>query len=116
MEGLHQCWQVDGELDVFSQPTQVLERVRHALQKMRLALVKSPETVGAQRLHYAYVDVRIIVLHERVALDVYETAEAVEIVIEQFLAQLGWQISLAIIEQRRNVVMQRAFAAALVVK
>ena len=44
------------------------------------------------------------------------SAEAVEIVVEQFLAQLRRQIGLAIVEQRSDVVLQRAFAAALVVE
>ena len=55
-------------------------------------------------------------LHERVAFEVDEAAKAVEIVVEQFLAQLRRQIGLAIVEERGDVVLQRAFAAALVVK
>ena len=43
-------------------------------------------------------------------------ASAVEIVIEQLLAQLRRQIGLAVVEQRSDVVLQRAFAAALVVE
>ena len=55
-------------------------------------------------------------LHEGVALEVDEAGEAVEIVVEQLLAQRGRQIGLAVVEQRGDVVLQRAFAAALVVE
>jgi hypothetical protein len=41
---------------------------------------------------------------------------AVEIVVEQLLAQSRRQIGFAVVEQRRDVVVQRAFAAALVVE
>ena len=43
-------------------------------------------------------------------------AEAIEIVVEQLLAQRRRQIGLAVVEQRRDVVLQRAFAAALVIE
>ena len=105
-----------GSLTLCGQPAQVLERVRHALQKVRLALVESAETVGAQRLHDADVNVGVVVLHECVAVDVDEVAEAVEIVVEQLLAQLRRQVGLAVVEQRGDVVLQGAFAAALVVE
>ena len=63
-----------GSLDVMSQPAQVLQRVGHALQKMRLALIKAAETIGPQRLHDADVHVRVIVLHERCAIEVMKPA------------------------------------------
>ena len=43
-------------------------------------------------------------------------ASRVEIVIEQLLAQLGRQIGLGVVQERSDVVLQRAFAAALVVQ
>src|SRR5712692_4732594 len=50
-EGVHQRWQRDRELDVVKEPAQVFKRVRHALQKMSFAFIKSAKTIGAERLH-----------------------------------------------------------------
>ena len=105
-----------GSLTLLGQPAQVLERVGNALQKMRLALVEAAEAVRAQRLQNAHVDVGVVVLHEGVAVEIDEAGEAVEIVVEQLLAQRRRQIGLAVVEQRRDVVLQRAFAPALVVE
>src|ERR1700738_1796285 len=82
---------------------------------MRLALVKATKSVSAQRLHDAHINVRVVMPKERLALQLYVMTKRVEIVIEQILAQFRWQISLGIVEQRRNVILQRAFAPALVV-
>ena len=98
------------------QPAQVLQRVWHALKKVGLALIEPPVAIGSQGLHDADVNERVIVLHEGFAVNRDETGEAVEIVVEQFLAQLRRQIGLAIEQERRDVVLQRAFAAALVVQ
>ena len=55
-------------------------------------------------------------LHERFALKLDETGKRVEIVIEQLLAQLRRQIGLGVVQKRSNVILQRAFAAALVIQ
>src|ERR1019366_10193796 len=55
-------------------------------------------------------------LHERGAIRIEETGEAIEIVIEQLLAQFRRQVGFGIVQKRSNVVLQRAFAAALVVE
>ena len=116
MQRFQQRGQGDGQLHVMGEPAQVLQRIGHALQKMRLALIKSPETIGSEGLQNAHINVGVIVLHEGFAIDWDVTFQAVEIVVEQLLAQLRRQISLAIVEQRSNVVLQRAFASALVVE
>src|ERR1700756_358400 len=69
LKRVHQCRKSDGQLDVMGQPTQVPQRIRNTLQKMRLALIESAKSVGAESLHDPYIDVRVVVLHERVAID-----------------------------------------------
>ena len=53
LERVHQRGQLDGQRDVMQQPAQILQRVRHTLQEMRFALVKSAKAISAQRLHDA---------------------------------------------------------------
>ena len=55
-------------------------------------------------------------LHEHFALKLDETGKRVEIMIEQLLAQFRRQIGLGIVQKRSDVVLQRAFAAALVIQ
>ena len=116
LERVHQRRQRDGQLDVVKQPAQVFQRVGHALQKMSFALVEAAKSVSAQRLHDADVNVGVVVLHEHFAIELDETGQRVEIVIEQLLAQLRRQIGLGVVEKRRDVVLQRAFAAALIIQ
>ena len=105
-----------GSLTLCGEPAQVLERVGTDCRKCGFALVEAAEAVGAEGLQDADVDVGVVVLHERAAIERDECGEAVEIVVEQLLAQRGRQIGLAVVEQRGDVVLQRAFAAALVVE
>src|SRR5260221_13061785 len=83
---------------------------------MLFALVKTAKSIGAESLHDTDVNVGIVKLHEHGAIEIEETSQAIEIVIEQLLAQLGGQIGLGIIQKRRNIILQRAFSAALVVQ
>src|ERR1700733_781158 len=98
------------------EPAQVFEGVGHALQEVRLPFVEAPETVSAQSLQDADVNVRVVVLHEVCAVYFDVIRKTIEVVVEQLLAQLGRKIGFAIVEKRGNVVLQRAFAAALVVE
>ena len=98
------------------QPAQILQCVGHALQKMDFALVESAKAVSSQGLHDAHINERIVVLHERFTLDLDEAGKRVEIVIEQLLAQFRRQIGFGVVQERSDVVLQRAFAAALVVE
>src|ERR1035437_9385107 len=97
-----------------SQPAQVLQRIGHTLQEMRLTLVESAEAIGPHSLQDTHVNIGVIVLHEGFAVQVDVTGEAIEIVVEQLLTQLRRQIGFAVVEQGGNVVLQRAFAAALI--
>ena len=94
----HQRGQRDGQLHVVQQPAQVFQRVRHALQKMGLTLIETAETVSPQGLHNTHINVGVVVPHEGFAVQRDEVSELVEIVIEQFLAQLWRQISLRVIQ------------------
>src|SRR5258708_14239637 len=98
------------------QPANIFQRIGHALQEMLFALVKTAKSIGAESLHDTDVNVGIVKLHEHGAIEIEETSQAIEIVIEQLLAQLGGQIGLGIIQKRCNIILQRAFAAALAVK
>src|ERR1035437_2007112 len=99
-----------------SQPAQVLQRIGHTLQEMRLTLVESAEAIGPHSLQDTHVNVGVVMLHEGFAVQVDVTGEAIEIVVEQLLTQLRRQIGFAVVEQGGNVVLQRAFAAALIVQ
>ena len=114
-EGGHQGGQRDGQFDMFQQPAQAFQRVGDALQKMGLLLVKTAKAIRAQRLHEADVNVGVVVVHEGVAVEVDESREPLEIVVEQLLAQFGRQVGLGIKQKRGDVVLQCAFAAALIV-
>src|ERR1017187_4611399 len=92
---------------------------------MSLALIKSAKSVGAEGLHDADVHEGVVIVHEGGAIfrlqagglrAAGEIGEAVEIQVEQLLAQLGREIGFGIVEKRGDVILQSAFAAALVVK
>jgi hypothetical protein len=82
MEGFHQGWKGDGQLDMMSKPTEVFQGIGNALEKMRLALIKASEAIGSQGLHDADVNVRVVVLHEGCAVDRDESGKALEIVVK----------------------------------
>ena len=79
------------------QPAKVLQGIRHALQKMCLALIKAAKAIRAQRLHDAGINVCIIMLHEGFPLHVDEIGNPVDVGIQQLLAQFGRQVGLGII-------------------
>ncbi len=54
-------------------------------------------------------------LHEHFAIEPNETSKRVKVVIEQLLTQVRRQIGLGIIQERSDIILQRAFAAALIV-
>jgi len=83
---------------------------------MSFALIKPAKAIGAERLHDAYVNVGIVVLHERFALQLDEAGKPIDVMVEQLLAQFRRQIGLGIIQKRSDVILQRAFAAALIIQ
>ncbi len=83
---------------------------------MLFALVEAAKAVSAHRLHDPNVNVSVIKLHEAGAVEIEETRQAVEIMIEQLLAQVRGQVGLSVIQKRSDVILQRAFTAALVVE
>src|SRR5262249_22304827 len=84
-------------------------------QEMDFTLVESTEAVGAQRLHDADVDVGVVVLHEDFALDVKKAGQRIEVVVEQLLPQIRGKIRLGVVQERGDIVLQSAFASALVI-
>src|ERR1700687_3340607 len=83
---------------------------------MSLALVKAAKTISTQRLQDADVDICVVVAHEFLAVQLDETRERIEVVIEQLLAQFGGQVRLGVVQKRGNVILKRAFSAALVIQ
>ena len=86
------------------------------MQEMRPAFVKAAETVGTEGLEDADVNVRVVVLEEGVAVDFGKFGDAIEIVIEKLLAEFGREVGLCVEKERGQVVLEGAFAAALVVE
>ena len=58
-----------GSFDVVGEPAEILKRVGNALQKMRFALIEAAKSIGAQSLHDPDINVSVVVLHERVAIE-----------------------------------------------
>ncbi len=83
---------------------------------MGFALIKAAKAISAQRLHDPHVNIGIVVLHEYLALKLDEISDPIDIVIEQFLAEPRWQIRLSIVQKRSDIILQRAFATALIVQ
>ena len=105
-----------GSFTLWASQRRFLRAYGTTLEEMRLALVEAAKTVCAEGLHDADVDVGVVVLHECGAIDRDECSEAVEVMIQKFLAQRGRQVSLSVVEKGSDVVLQCAFAAALVVQ
>ncbi len=98
------------------EPAEVFQGVGNTLKKMRAAFVEPAEAVGAERLKNSGVDVSIVMLEKSVAIDLGVFGDAIEIVIEKLLAEFGREIGLCVEEERGQVVLECAFAAALVVE
>src|SRR6516225_5563728 len=116
VEGFQQSGQRNRQPHVVQQPAEIFQGIRYALQEVHLALVESAESIGAQGLHDADVDVAVVVLEEGFGLDVNEVAQGGQIVIEQLLAELRGKICFGIVKQGSNVVLKSALAASLIVE
>src|SRR3981189_1138587 len=92
LEGVHQRRKGDGEPYVVEKPAEILQRVRHALQKMSLALVKAAKAVSAQCLQDAHVNIGVVVPQEGFAIYLDKAGKAVEIEIEELRAEFGREI------------------------
>ena len=116
MEGFEQSGQRHRQPYVVLQPAEIFQGIRYALQEVHLALVESAESIGAQCLHDADVDVAVVVLQEGFGLDVHEVAKGREIVIEQLLAEFRRKIGFGIEQKRGNVILKSPLAASLIVE
>src|SRR5215469_13665754 len=96
-------------------PANVFERVRYALQEVRLALVEAAKSVCAQGLHDANVNVGVVVLEERGTIERDISGKDVQVVIEQLLPQLGRNVGFSVVKQGGHVVLQGSFAASLII-
>src|SRR5467141_1128088 len=114
-ESVHQRRKGDGEPDVVKEPAEVFQGVGHALQKMSLALIKAAKAVSAQCLHDADVNIGVVVAQEDFPVQRDKAGKPVEIVIKQQLAHVGRQVGLGIVQKRGDIVLQSAFAAALII-
>jgi hypothetical protein len=100
---------------VVQEPAEIFQGVGDALEEMGFAFVEATEAVGAEGLQDANVNVGVVVAEEGFAVERDKAGEAVEIVIEELLAKFGREIGFGVVEERSDVVLESAFAAALVV-
>jgi len=112
----HESGQSDGEVCVVQKPAEIFESEGNALEEMRAAFVKAAETVSAKGLEDANVDVGVIVFEKSFAIDVCAFGDGIEIVIEKLLAKFGREIGFCVEEKRGEIVLQSAFAAALIIE
>ena len=84
---------------MMEQPAEVFQGVGDALQKMDFAFEEAAKTVSAERLQDANVDVGIKVLKERGSIKLDEAGEAVEIMIEELLAEFGRQVGFGVVQE-----------------
>jgi hypothetical protein len=85
------------------------------LKKVDFAFIEASETVSAKGLHDADIDVSVVIVEEGFAIDRNEFFERAKIVVEKLLAKFGRKIGFGVVEERSDVVLQSAFAAALVI-
>jgi hypothetical protein len=82
---------------------------------MGFAFVEAAKAVSAEGLHNADVNVGVVMADEGFAVDGDKFFEGAKIIVEKLLAELGGKISFGVVEERGDIVLQGAFAAALVV-
>ena len=85
------------------------------MKKVDFAFIEASETVSAKGLHDADIDVSVVIVEEGFAIDRNEFFERAKIVVEKLLAKFGRKIGFGVVEERSDVVLQSAFAAALVI-
>jgi len=86
------------------------------LEKVDFAFVKTAETVSAEGLQDADVDIGVVIAQESLAIDRNEICEGTQIIVEKMFAEIGREIGFAVIKERGDVVLEGAFAAALIVE
>jgi hypothetical protein len=82
---------------------------------MGFAFVEAAETVGAEGLHDADVDVSVVMADESFAVHGDKFFERAKIVVEKLLAEVGREIGFGVVEERGDIVLESASAAALIV-
>lgn len=97
------------------EPAKIFQGVGNALEKMGFAFVEAAETVSAEGLHDADVDVSVVMADESFAVDGNKFFERAKIVVEKLLTEIGREIGFGVVEERGDIVLEGAFAAALVV-
>ena len=115
LERAHQCGESDRQLGLMQEPAKIFKRVGDALEEVGFAFVEAAETVSAESLHDADVDVSVVIAEEGFAVDGDEFFERAKIVVEKLLAKIGRKIGFGVVEERGDVVLEGAFAATLVV-
>src|SRR5216683_1467373 len=82
---------------------------------MNPALVEAAKAVGTEGLHDADVHVGVVVAQEGFAVELDEAGKPVQIMIEELLAEFRGQVGFGVVEERGDVVLESALAAALVI-
>jgi hypothetical protein len=115
LERAHQCGECDGQLGLMQEPAEIFQGVGDALEEMGFAFVEAAEAVSAEGLHNADVDISVVMADEGFAIDGDKFFERAKIIVEELLAEVGREIGFGVVEERGDVVLQGAFAAALVI-
>src|ERR1700676_1844214 len=100
---------------MMQKPAEIFQRVGNALEEVRFAFVEAAETVGAEGLHDADVDIGVVIAEEGFAIERDVAGERANIIINKLLAEFGGEIGFGVVEKRGDVVLESPFAAALVV-
>lgn len=85
------------------------------MEEMDFAFVEAAETVGAEGLQDADVDVSVVKAEEGFSIDGDKFFESAKIIVEKIFAEVGREIGFGVVEERGDVVLEGAFAATLVV-
>jgi hypothetical protein len=98
------------------EPAKILQGVGDALEEMDFAFVEAAETVGAEGLQDADVDIGVVIAEEGFAVDGDKFFEGAKIIVEKLLAEVRRKIGFAIVEERGDIILKSAFAATLIVQ
>src|SRR6266851_514843 len=82
---------------------------------MNPAFVEAAKAVGTEGLHDADVHVGVVVAQEGFAVELDEAGKPVQIMIEELLAEFRGQVGFGVVQERGDVVLEGALAAALVI-
>ena len=115
LEDRLQLRELDGETALAEDGLHVVDGVGHALQEADLSLEEAPVAVGAHRLHDPHEHVSAVVLAKGVPVHRQVALQGVQVVDEELLPHGLREGGLGVVQEGRDVVLQRSLPPALVV-